>query len=174
MRYVALLRGINVGGNSLVKMAELKAMAEACGLTNVQTYINSGNVIFDSDMNPDEIEKLFSESFQNAFGFQTPIIIRSKTEMAETLKKAPQDWADNNEVRKYLAFTTGATPERVASLIRPKEGVDTFEAGPDVVYLTTKLAGITKSGLSRLSQTEVYRNISLRNVNTVEKIYKLM
>lgn len=100
MRYVALLRGINVGGNTMIKMAELKAVFEECGFENVVTYINSGNIAFNcksprvskgDSLNASE-EKLTSkieQAIEKHFSKQIPVMIREQPAIAEILANNP-------------------------------------------------------------------------------------
>lgn len=98
-RYIALLRGINVGGNTMIKMTELKAVFEECGFENVATYINSGNVAFDVLQRParskgtPEIELALVETIEQAiqtrFAKQIPVMIRERSAIADILANNP-------------------------------------------------------------------------------------
>ncbi len=77
---VALLRGINVGGNKMVPMARLRELAESLKLEQVQTYIQSGNLLFVSSYSPDEVEALLERAIHKTFGFEVPVIVRTHTE----------------------------------------------------------------------------------------------
>ncbi|MGK7371429.1 MAG: DUF1697 domain-containing protein, partial [Candidatus Halalkalibacterium sp. M3_1C_030] len=76
-RYIALLRGINVGGHRKIKMDDLKVMLDLAGLENISTYIQSGNVIFDTEINDRaKLSELISEQIKDTFGYDVPVIIR--------------------------------------------------------------------------------------------------
>ena len=82
-KYVAFLRAINVGGNAIIKMADLKQMFESAGLENVQTYIQSGNVIFESEEeNIDALEKRIESQLEGAAGYKIHLFVRTMRELA--------------------------------------------------------------------------------------------
>ncbi|MFC5531839.1 DUF1697 domain-containing protein [Cohnella yongneupensis] len=87
--YMAFLRGINVGGNHLIKMADLKRVLEQLGMQRVRTYIQSGNVLFESADDADVLEARFEESLAGAFGFPVPTMIRSRDEMKAIRNRCP-------------------------------------------------------------------------------------
>ena len=100
--YIALLRGINVGGNNIIKMVDLKLAFEEMGFLNVKTYIQSGNVIFSSDRKnkvelTDEIEKKLLEKFS----YNSIIVLRTKEELEEQLASAPKNYGVDNENYRY-------------------------------------------------------------------------
>jgi uncharacterized protein (DUF1697 family) len=176
MKYVAFLRGINVGGNTPVSMAHLKSAVEHCGYTNVVTYINSGNVIFDTEQtNITAIIKKLETVFVEKLHHTIPIALRSLPQMKKTLENIPSLWKKNADVRCYLAFTRESlTPADVIKETPVNPDVDQVDAGPDVVYMTTKKSGLTKSGFSKLIGKKVYKEITMRNLNTTQKVFALM
>jgi uncharacterized protein (DUF1697 family) len=86
---IAILRGINVGGKRRILMADLKLLFESFGLKNVVTYIQSGNVIFDSDQLNSELENLFEKGITEKFGFDVPVIVRSSKDLEKAIQKNP-------------------------------------------------------------------------------------
>ena len=90
MIYAALLRGINVGGNTMIKMAELKAVFERCGFENVVTYINSGNIAFDTiKTNEPTLVSKVEAMIEQEFGKQIPVMIREQSTIADILASNP-------------------------------------------------------------------------------------
>lgn len=87
--YIALLRGINVGGKNKIKMPELKRVFEMIGLKKVQTYIQSGNVLFKSNETEEPLRKKIENEIQNAFGFPVTVVLRTATEFDQIIKKYP-------------------------------------------------------------------------------------
>ena len=79
MRYIALLRGVNVGGNHKVEMKRLKKMLEHLGYSDVSTYLNSGNALFEASKKP--VLSDVSQAFKNEFGFDVSILIKTMDEM---------------------------------------------------------------------------------------------
>lgn len=87
--YAALLRGINVGGKNKIKMTDLKLMFEEMGCIQVETYIQSGNVIFESDLSTVEVKAAVEQEIEKKFGFTIDVIIRTGEEMVQILKNCP-------------------------------------------------------------------------------------
>ncbi|MDQ7094036.1 DUF1697 domain-containing protein [Desulfosporosinus sp. PR] len=87
--YVALLRGINVGGKNKVKMADLKLAFEEIGLSKVQTYIQSGNVLFESPETEEALCRQIENKLEAEFGFHIPVILRTLTELERIIENCP-------------------------------------------------------------------------------------
>jgi uncharacterized protein (DUF1697 family) len=176
MKYVALLRGINVGGNSLVKMADLKVIFEECGLENVSTYINSGNVIFETEEKDlGKLTKKLEETISKTFGVNGRIVLVSLDQLKKVLQNVPAEWKTQNNLRCYLSFMI--PPKRPADLVKEiklKQDIDFVKEGPGVLYMSTLLSGITKSSFSNLAGKEIYKYITIRNYTTTQKLLKLM
>ena len=93
--YIALLRGINVGGNSIINMDDLRAEFEKLGFSSVRTYINSGNVIFATGIADRlKLEKMIEKSLSKAFGYKTRVLVRSKSDIENTISHFPKVFAD--------------------------------------------------------------------------------
>lgn len=168
-RYVALLRGINVGGNNKIVMAELAECFREGGLAEVSTYINSGNVLFSADARPEpeELEQLIAD----AFGLPIPVLLRSRDEMAAVVAEAPEE-LDDPEVRPDVWFLRpGLSPEdALAGMPEPHPEVDRLWAGPGVLYTTRIAALATKSRVTKVVGTKLYKEMSIRNWNTTRKL----
>ncbi|MCK0129900.1 DUF1697 domain-containing protein [Flavobacteriaceae bacterium F08102] len=91
MNYIALLRGINVGGHKKIKMAELRQALESSGLTNVQTYIQSGNITLQSEVSPTSLEAHIKKIIHTRFFFEVPVVIRTAEEWRHIVQKVPYD-----------------------------------------------------------------------------------
>lgn len=87
--YIALLRGINVGGKNIIKMSNLKLMFEAMGLCKVQTYIQSGNVLFISNEEEESLQKRIEHEIEKAFGLSISVIIRESVELEGIIRNCP-------------------------------------------------------------------------------------
>lgn len=176
MKYVGLLRGINVGGKGIIKMAELKAAVENCGFAHVKTFIQSGNVIFESDEEKTGgIAARIEEYLLKTFKINSQTIVITYDQIKKVVLEVPSDWNQRKDLRCYIAFIREPVkPQEVLKQIRLKEGVDFAKAGEGVVYLTTLLSGLTKSGFAKLVSTKVYKDITIRNYSTVQKLLTLM
>ena len=176
MKYVALLRGINVGGNNIIKMEQLKACFEAGGFEQVMTYIQSGNVLFASDKEDkakltSAIEVMVSQTFH----YSARIVIRSHPEMQRVVSEAPNDWKHRTDLRCNIAFIKEpVTASEVSQEIHPKEGIDSVTIGEGVLYISTVLSGLTQSALVKLVSKKIYQDMTIRNYNTTQKLLALM
>ncbi|MCX6732130.1 MAG: DUF1697 domain-containing protein [Candidatus Roizmanbacteria bacterium] len=174
--YIAFLRGINVGGNNIIKMTLLKETFERCGYKNVSTYIQSGNVIFESEeKNTQKITNDLENELSKTFAYKAKLVILSHGELMSVLTNTPKEWKTSKDFRCYVAFTKEpVTPDEVIKEVKLKEGIDFIKSGTNVVYMSTLLSGLTKSGFTRLIGTKVYQYITIRNYNTIQKILSLM
>ncbi|WP_312475912.1 DUF1697 domain-containing protein [Neobacillus sp.] len=87
--YIALLRGINVGGHHKIKMADLKSLLETKGLQKVKTYIQSGNVLFESEEDAKHLSQRMEDEINKTFGFPVPVILRTAEEFEQIIKNCP-------------------------------------------------------------------------------------
>jgi uncharacterized protein (DUF1697 family) len=170
--YIALLRGINVGGNNIIKMTALKEAVEKCGFDNVSTYIQSGNVIFESEEHDTKrLVETLELALSNRFDYQSKVVVVSRDHLQTILDKVPIEWKTHNNLRCYIAFVKEPmTAKKVLAEINIKSGVDFVRIGRGVLYMSTLLSGITKSGFTKLVGTNVYQHITIRNYNTAQKI----
>ena len=104
MKYIGLLRGINVGGNRKVEMKKLKTLFERLGFDNISTYLNSGNIIFESSEGQNELKNKIENALKNEFGFEIPILIKTKYQMQEIANAIPKHWLNNEEYRTDVAY----------------------------------------------------------------------
>jgi uncharacterized protein (DUF1697 family) len=176
MLYLALLRGINVGGNAVLKMADLKKAVEAQGFSNVSTYIQSGNLIFEStEIKSSTVAAALENIISNNFQIKSKAVLRTFAHLEKVVSGVPAEWKTRDDLRCYLAFTAdNITPQDVMSEVKLREGVDFMQAGDGVLYMTTLLSGLTKSGFTKLVSTRIYQDITMRNYNTVQKLFALM
>lgn len=176
MKYVALLRGINVGGHTLIKMAELKEVFEKAGYKNIVTYINSGNVIFESDEKSlGDLEEDIEKRIEKTFKLNVLVVVLSGSQLKKVVGEVPKEWNKNLDIRCYIAFLKKPLkPKDVVEKIKINETVDSIEAGSRAVYMTTKMSGLTRSGFTKMASTPIYKSMTIRNYNTVLKILNLM
>jgi uncharacterized protein (DUF1697 family) len=106
--YISLLRGINVGGHNIIKMAELKKLLETMNLHKVKTYIQSGNVLFESEQEEPQLSKRLEEEISSTFGFQVPVIVRTDDQLEQIIQDCPysaDSLAEGESVQ--IAFLAG-------------------------------------------------------------------
>lgn len=176
-RYVALLRGINVGGNNLIRMPALAACFAEHGFERVSTYIQSGNVVFDAPRASrgkltDEVEAVIRASFDH---YDASVVVRSGSEMRSTVADAPAGFGDDPARFRYdVVFLKAPLTARAAIREIPtKEDVDVASAGAGVVYFSRLSSRATSSRLSRVASMPIYRQMTIRNWNTTTKLAEL-
>jgi len=177
IHYLALLRGINVGGNNIIKMADLKACFEALGLTDVATYIQSGNVIFKSgEKNRGTLTKKIEAGLTKRFGYDARLVIITHQQLKQTVEEAPSGFGNAPSECKYdvIFLKEPLTPDEAMKHVRTKEGVDTAHAGKDAIYFSRRISAGSSSELTKLIGTPVYQSMTIRNWNTTTKLLALM
>ena len=105
MVYVALLRAINVGGRNIIKMDRLKACFDEKGFDRAVTFIQSGNVVFGSDLRtPRALEKTIEAALSKTFNYSSTVVVRSLAQLRRTLAEVPPDWKTRSDLRCNVAF----------------------------------------------------------------------
>jgi len=175
--YLALLRGINVGGKNLIKMTELAACFEALGFSHVRTYIQSGNVIFGAD-EPDQarLSSRIEAALSKTFNYEAMAVLRSIKEMKDIVGHAPQGFGSNPDAYRYdvIFLKRPLTPSDVMDSISIKEGVDQAFAGEGVLYFIRLISRATQSRLTRIISLPIYQSMTIRNWNTTKKLLDMM
>lgn len=134
-RFVALLRGINVGGKNLIKMADLKACFEALGFENVSTYIQSGNVLFNADK-PDRatLESRIEEALSKTFNYESRVVVRSHKQMKEIVARAPEGFGDHPGTYRYdVIFLKAPLTAAQAMMSAPSRCSACMDGGGDTL-----------------------------------------
>ncbi len=175
--YVALLRGINVGGRNVIPMAELRGCFEGEGFREVITYIQSGNVIFRSTpAGPGSLTARIEEMLATAFDYQAKIVLRSQRQMRKVVSGAPADFGAQPDTHRYDAIFLRAplTAAAAMKLVPAKAGVDEAWTGRGVLYYSRLIEKAGQSYLNRLPTMPVYQSMTIRNWNTTTKLLQLM
>lgn len=175
MKYVALLRGINVGGNNKVPMKELQQCFEDAGYDDVQTYINSGNVIFNTKkIDEVRLAAAIEGAIEKWFGFGVRVVVRTGRDIQKIAAAIPADWENKTHKTDILFLWDGYASKSSVKLINPKKGIDTliYVDGAIVWHLDRNAYG--KSAMNNFIGTELYKNMTARNVNTVRKLAGLL
>ena len=168
-KFIALLRGINVGGHRKVPMADLRALAEGLGLDEVRTYVASGNLVFTGHgRSEDELESALGQAIAGRFGFAVDVIVRSAEHWAELAAGNP--FPDQSAATpSYVMMTIGKRPatDADADSIRPRAAAD--EAVERVGEALWFWFGIG-SGRSKLAAAPLKDVWTARNWRTVQTI----
>ena len=176
-QYLALLRGINVGGNNIIKMTDLKACFENMGFTHVVTYIQSGNVLFKSAEKgktklTNKIEQVLSERFK----YKSRIVAVTHMELKRVVKESPKGFGKDVDKYRYdvIFLKEPLTPKEAMKNVSIKKGVDTAYAGESVLYFSRLISKASQSHLTKIITLPVYQNMTIRNWSTTTKLLALM
>jgi len=175
-RYVALLRGINVGGRNAVVMGDLRAAFADAGYTDVRTYINSGNVLFDTDRPSNGVEHAIEHMLERRFNVPLVVVVRSHAQYRAVVHDAPDGFgAHPSQYHSDVVFLKRALNARQVLADMPiREGVDKSWAGSGVIYFERLSARRTQSKLSRFASTPVYKQTTIRSWSTVTKLLSML
>jgi uncharacterized protein (DUF1697 family) len=176
-QYLVLLRGINVGGKNIIKMADLKAGFDALGFSNVITYIQSGNVLIQSDEKDKALlTAIIEKGLFKRFNFEAKVVVISKKELAEILRNAPEGFGGEEEKFRYdvIFLKEPLTPKEALQSVSAREGVDAAHAGKQALYFSRLISRAAQSHLTKIIGTPVYQNMTIRNWNTTTKLLALM
>lgn len=167
MKYIALFRGINVGGNRKVEMKKLKTIFESLGFTEVSTYINSGNVIFESNHDPKTVLLAITTCLEKYFDFEIPTLVKTEKEMKKIADAIPSDWQNDPTQRTDIAYLFPDVDSKkiIEELPFKKEFVDVrYVKG--AIFWNIKKEDVNKSQLAKLISHKLYKSMTIRNVNT--------
>jgi uncharacterized protein (DUF1697 family) len=171
--YIALLRGINVSGQKLIKMDHLKSVFEELGYHRVRTYIQSGNVLFDSqDNEPTKVVKKIEEKIQEVYSFQVTVVLRTIQELEEVVRNNPYLLEEMQKTDSlYVSFLAEPPAEEaIAQCMALKNDVDELVITDTEAYIL-----IHKSyGTSKFSNNFLEKKLKVaattRNWATVNKL----
>ena len=177
-RHVALLRGINVGGRNPIRMAHLKACFEECGFHGVATYIQSGNVVFETGdgSGVTQLTTEVEEMLQGAFGLEIPVVVVAREKMREIVDCAPPGFGLEPDRYRYdvVFLKPPLTAADAISEVPVQEDVDNAHAGPGALYFSRVIAQASRSRLSRLVSLPIYQSTTIRNWNTTTRLLELL
>jgi uncharacterized protein (DUF1697 family) len=178
--YIAFLRGINVGGKNKIKMADLKNIFKSIGLNKCETYIQSGNVLFESNEKEDILQKKIQDEIERATGFTIAVILRTAAELELIIRNCPfskeeitkSELSDTEAESFYVSLLTHAPmQEKIGYLNTEKNESDEYRIKNRDIYLLFQ-HGIRNSGLANnLQKLDIPSTI--RNWKTINKLYSL-
>lgn len=178
--YVAFLRGVNVGGKNKIKMARLKAILESMHFTGVETYLQSGNVIFRAEEEEMLIRNRIEQGMAENFGFIVPVTLRTAAELRSLIEKNPFSekeieaaQAENTEGESFYVQLLTAAPaaEKIATLKKFKSDNDDFRICDRNVYILLKQS-IRHSKLATHLQ-KLEESVTVRNWKVMQKLASL-
>ncbi|PJZ84395.1 DUF1697 domain-containing protein [Leptospira harrisiae] len=167
MKYIALLRGINVGGNRKVEMKKLRNLFESLGFTNVSTYINSGNIIFESNLDAKNVLIKIQKSFEKTFDFEIPTLVKTEKEMIKIVSAIPEEWQNDPTQKTDVAYLfPEADSKKIIEELPLKIEFLEIRYVKGALFWNIKRENVNKSQLAKLISHKLYKSMTIRNVNT--------
>jgi len=155
-------------------MKTLKGLLEALGLSNVVTYLNSGNVVFDSGLSASKLTQLIEEELERAFGQKIPTLVKTSKQMIEIAESIPSEWRNDDSEQTYVAylFSDVAKPGLVSELPVKRQFMSIFYAHEAIVW-NIKREDYNRSQITKIVGHSAYARMTTRNVNTARKLAEL-
>lgn len=174
--FVALLRGVNVGGNNMISMKSLKESFTTMGLKEVTTYINSGNIVFksredDARKLESKIEKMLSKEYQ----LDSKVVVRNLPEMEKLVKNLPRSWGEDSDWRYNVIFLHHSIDSpKILSELPASTNIEEIVYRPGILLWSAQATEYNQTNMARLASRKVFRDMTVRNLNTTKKLYELM
>jgi len=174
--YLALLRGVNVGGKGIIKMAELRMALETAGFMNVRTYIQSGNVFFDAEeQDVAELAKQVEHVLEHDFKLPVGVAVFSEAMWRDVIAKAPKTWGQDSTWKHNLIillrpFTATEAVEAVGEL---KPGIEALAPGAGVLYQSLSWDKFSRTTGGKLASNPAYKRMTVRSFSTATKLLPL-
>ena len=171
MKYVALLRGINVGGKNKIAMKQLVEAMVGAGFKEVSTYINSGNIFFADSAAPAALAGKLEELIRVEFGLSIRVLLRDERNIAKVAAALPADWQNGEEAKCDIMFLWPKYDEAgVLDRLTKRPGIDELRYVEGALLWRAARRQLTKSGMMALPGTDLYAHMTVRNCNTLRKI----
>ena len=167
MKLIALLRGINAGKLRRVEMKRLKVLFESLGYSEVLTYINSGNVIFESGKKSSVVRREIGARLKKEFGFSIPVLVKTSREMQKISRAIPEEWENDAEQKSDVAYLFEKIDHKniINELPVKREYIDVrYVKG--AVFWNVPRKDYNKSHLNKIIGHKHYQFMTVRNVNT--------
>ena len=174
-KFLALLRGINVGGKNIIAKDDLKACFENAGFTGVRTYIQSGNILFRSNRRSvAALTGTVEETLGQRFDDTVRAVVMSHADYAAAVAAAPRQWGIGSTRGHHALFMTGGlSPDDFIDKIKPPKSFERLTPGPGVVFWSIDADKVAQSTFAKLPSNPIYRQVTIRNHNTTRKLLDL-
>lgn len=175
MTYVAFLRGVNVGGKGIVSMAAIKESLVALGLSDVRTYINSGNVIFTARASDTQrLTARIEKALEQHTGMAIKVLVMDHKSLKNLIDAIPRDWVDDKTMRTYVLLLWKEIDDRtILDRLPVNPGIDELRYAPGAVVWRVDRENVSRSRMNRLVGTPTYKQITIRSANTMRKLNTL-
>ena|SRR6185503_18038521 len=174
--FVALLRGVNVGGNNMISMSSLKKSFEALGFPHVTTYINSGNIIFTTkEKDARKLEKRIEQMLSKEYELGSRVVVRSLPEMEQLVKNLPRSWSADSRWRYNVIFLRHSIDsEAILADLPANSDIEEIVYRPGALLWSAQATEMNRTNLAKLSSRKVFQDMTVRNLNTTNKLCDLM
>jgi uncharacterized protein (DUF1697 family) len=175
MVYVALLRGINVGGNAKIEMPRLKALFESLGCENVSTYINSGNVIFRDSQPPQQLAPLIEKVIAQKLKLPVRVVLRDLANIQKLCQEIPAGWTNDKQQKTDVLFLWDEIDNKdILDKVVINSAIENVRYIAGTLVWNIERENVARGGGIKLIKTNLYRHVTARNINTVRKLRELM
>ena len=175
MIYAALLRGINVGGKTRVEMPRLKQLFEAAGCQSVSTYINSGNVVFSDGRTAKELVPLLESALKKEFSLELRIVLRDHANIRKLCQTVPAEWVNDASQKTDVLFLWEEIDDgHILEKLAWKPEIERVQYVDGAVVWNIDRVNATRGSMVKIIGTDVYKHLTVRNINTVRKLDSLM
>src|ERR671927_1129632 len=174
--FVALLRGVNVGGNNMISMSALKKSFEAMSFANVSTYINSGNIIFETkEKDARKLEKKIEQMLSRDYQLESKVVVRSFSEMEKLVRSLPKSWGGDSSWRYNVIFLRHTIDsEDILAELPANSEIEEVVYRPGTLLWSAQAEQMNQTKMSKLSSRKKFQDMTVRNLNTTRKLYELM
>jgi len=174
--FVALLRGVNVGGNNMISMKSLKESFEKLGFAQVTTYINSGNIVFKTkEADPRKLEKKIEQMLERDYDLTSKVVVRSLAEMESLVESLPKKWGANKDWRYNVVFLRHTIDsEQILDELEVRKDIEEVFYRPGTLLWSSLMSALKGTEGLKFSSRKMGQEITVRNTNTTRKLCDLM
>ena len=174
--FVALLRGVNVGGKNMIRMSSLKESFGRMGFGDVATYINSGNIIFKTqEGDARKLERSIEGMLSSEYELECKVVVRSLSEMADLVKSLPETWGGDVRWKYNVIFLRHSIDsENILDGLKPESDVEQIVYRPGTLLWSARISDLSRASMHKLPSQKLFQEMTVRNTNTTKKLYELM
>lgn len=174
--FVALLRGVNVGGNNMISMKSLKESFEKLGFANVTTYINSGNIIFKTkEADARKLETKIEQMLEREYQLTSKVVVRSLAEMESIVKNLPKNWGADKDWRYNVVFLRHSIDsKKILDELEVRKDIEAVFYRPGALLWSSQMSALKGTEGLKFSNRKMGQELTVRNTNTTRKLCDLM
>ena len=175
-KYAAFLRGINISGKNKISMPELKLALEEAGFTDVSTYLNSGNVVFEASSNKKDLRSQIEQLITQRFSLNIPVYILEVDRLKEIISSAPEWWGtdDKTQYDNLIFILSDDSPQDICSMIgEPSQDLEKIQIHKNVIFWTFDRKLYQKCNWwKKTAASGIAEKLTIRTAGTVKKLCK--